>query len=34
VKIVSFSRLLPSPILKGEDEFRVLGGAFRVKTVL
>jgi NAD+--dinitrogen-reductase ADP-D-ribosyltransferase len=34
VKIVFFSQLLPSPILKGEDEFLVLGGAYRVKTVL
>jgi len=34
VKIVFFSRLLPSPILKGEYEFLVLGGAYRVKTVL
>jgi hypothetical protein len=34
VKIISFSRLLPSPILKGKDEFLVLDDGYRVKTAI
>jgi NAD+--dinitrogen-reductase ADP-D-ribosyltransferase len=34
VKIFFWSQLFPRGILKGEDEFLVIGGAYRVKTVL
>ncbi len=34
VKIFFFSQLFPESILKGEDEFLVIGGVYRVKTVL
>lgn len=34
VKIFFFSQLFPQSILKGEDEFLVIGGIYRVKTVL
>jgi NAD+--dinitrogen-reductase ADP-D-ribosyltransferase len=34
VKIFFFSQLFPQSILKGEDEFLVIGGVYRVRTVL
>jgi len=34
VKILFFSRLLPESILKGEEEYLVIGGEYRVRTVL
>jgi NAD+--dinitrogen-reductase ADP-D-ribosyltransferase len=34
VKIFFHSQLFPESILKGEDEFLVIGGVYRVKTVL
>ncbi len=34
VKIFFFSRLLPESILKGEEEYLVIGGEYRVRTVL
>jgi NAD+--dinitrogen-reductase ADP-D-ribosyltransferase len=34
VKIFFYSQLFPASILKGEDEFLVIGGAYKVKTVL
>jgi NAD+---dinitrogen-reductase ADP-D-ribosyltransferase len=34
VKVFFFSQLFPQSILKGEDEFLVIGGVYRVKTVL
>jgi NAD+--dinitrogen-reductase ADP-D-ribosyltransferase len=34
VKIFFFSKLLPDSILKGEDEFLVIGGVYRVRQVL
>ncbi len=33
-KIFFYSQLFPQSILKGEDEFLVIGGVYRVKTVL
>jgi NAD+--dinitrogen-reductase ADP-D-ribosyltransferase len=34
VKVFFFSRLLPESILKGEEEYLVIGGDYRVRTVL
>ena len=34
VKVFFWSQLFPSGILKGEDEFLVIGGEYKVKTVL
>jgi NAD+---dinitrogen-reductase ADP-D-ribosyltransferase len=34
VKVFFYSQLFPQSILKGEDEFLVIGGIYRVKTVL
>jgi NAD+--dinitrogen-reductase ADP-D-ribosyltransferase len=34
VKVFFWSRLLPESILKGEDEFLVIGGAYRLRMVL
>jgi NAD+--dinitrogen-reductase ADP-D-ribosyltransferase len=34
VKVFFWSRLLPESILKGEDEFLVIGGVYRVCKVL
>jgi NAD+--dinitrogen-reductase ADP-D-ribosyltransferase len=34
VKVFFWSRLLPESILKGEDEFMVIGGVYRVRQVL
>jgi NAD+--dinitrogen-reductase ADP-D-ribosyltransferase len=34
VKVFFWSRLLPDSILKGEDEYLVIGGEYRVKIVL
>ncbi len=34
VKVFFWSQLFPRGILKGEDEFLVIGGVYRVKTVL
>jgi NAD+--dinitrogen-reductase ADP-D-ribosyltransferase len=34
VKVFFWSRLLPESILKGEDEYLVIGGAYRVRKVL
>lgn len=34
VKVFFFSQLFPQSILKGEDEFLVIGGVYRVRTVL
>jgi NAD+--dinitrogen-reductase ADP-D-ribosyltransferase len=34
VKVLFFSRLLPDSILKGEDEYLVIGGEYRVKMLL
>lgn len=34
VKIFFYSQLFPESILKGEDEFLVIGGLYKVKTVL
>jgi len=34
VKVFFWSRLLPESILKGEDEFLVIGGVYRVRKVL
>jgi NAD+---dinitrogen-reductase ADP-D-ribosyltransferase len=34
VKVFFYSQLFPQSLLKGEDEFLVIGGIYRVKTVL
>ena len=34
VKIFFYSQLFPASILKGEDEFMVIGGEYKVKSVL
>jgi NAD+--dinitrogen-reductase ADP-D-ribosyltransferase len=34
VKVFFWSQLFPRGILKGEDEFLVIGGEYRVRSVL